>query len=137
MPVVSQTHSSLQQGGSKSFWHNFDEKHIPYVMYYAIASIQQRQSPSFFSFPPPSFRELGTAYSQKLNVSCALSIPVGALLNQAPGYHQSLPAAFITTCLFFTGLSVTFHSPLHLCTFSQCFLHPFKQLHFGAFSVMF
>lgn len=32
-------------------------------------------------------------YSQKLNVSCVLSIPVGAPLNQAPGYHQSLPAA--------------------------------------------
>lgn len=65
--------------------------HMLYIMPLHLYN-KDRVHPSSPS-PPPSFRELGTGYSQKLNVSCALSNPLGALLNQALGYHQSLPAA--------------------------------------------
>lgn len=122
MLIVSQTHSSLQPGGSNSFWHSDDKKHTPYVLHYAIGifTIKARSILFFSPHLSSGTQGLAIARNQMLHV---LYQSCGSISKANPRLQSVCLLFYTMTCLFIMGFSIAFHSLLHVCTFPQQFPH--------------
>ena len=92
MLIGSQAHSSLQPGGSKSFWHNVDKKHIPHVMHYEIG-IYTIETGSILLQLSPTFLQGIRDWLQPEAGYCMCSInSCGSISKPSPS--RSLPALY-------------------------------------------